>query len=429
MLISAMLFSSLFGCTSKKPEVNIIVKVPTLTMNTVANDEITDAYSFMRLAADEFEKSYTDAHVTVDVYQFELTDETEAVEGYFNTEYAADILYEGYFNMSTYIHSGHVVPLDDIITDEMRSDIADSYWQNSMLDSKTYMLPFLSLENVLIYNKKLFRQCGLDKFISDSGEVQSWTVEEWDTVLTALAENLPENSYPMMMYAANDQGDTHTMTLLRMFGCEFFDEDEYFNINNETGIKALQWIKDGYDKGYFPPQAPSIDINDNTNLFLNDQLGIALTNSAIDTLIEDMDVGYVNFPSADGKGLNTSFITGFEVFDNGDEDKLAAAKAFVKFIYESDLLDYSAGGIPCSSKVAEKYADQLTGIQKYIDAADCGVNFTGNNPNWRGVRQVFYPCIQDLLHGSKSPEETAKLIDEACNTAIKEGYKKSSLHK
>lgn len=432
-LAAVMCCSLLSGCENgkrKKEDVTIIIKVPALTMNTAANVEIETAYDFLKKAAADFEEQYEDANVTVQVYQFEQTDEADAVAGCFGTKDAADVLYEGYFNMSTYIHSGYVVPLDDIITDELRNDISDSYWESSMLNGKTYMMPYLGLQNVLGYNKELFREAGLEKYISDGDEVQSWTIDEWNEILAALKENLPENSYGMMMYALNNQGDTHIMTLLRMFGSDFFDADGHFNLETEEGIAALRWIKDGYDAGYFPANADSIEINDCFDLFINNQLAVYMTNSAVETNFQEagLDYGYVNFPTIDGVGANTTFITGFQVYDNGDEAKLAAAKAFVKYIYESDYLYYSAGGIPCSDRVAERYADDLAALQKYIRVGHLGVNFTGNNPNWRGVREAFYPCIRDLLYGEKTPEEVARELDENCNAAIDEGYATSTLH-
>ena len=46
----------------------------------------------------------------------------------------------------------------------------------------------------------------------EDGKIQSWTPEEWEHILSTLAAELPEMTYPMMMYAKNDQGDTHIMT-------------------------------------------------------------------------------------------------------------------------------------------------------------------------------------------------------------------------
>ena len=46
-------------------------------------------------------------------------------------------------------------------------------------------------------------------------------------------------------------------------------------------------------------------------------------------------MGYVNFPDKDEEGIVTSYLTGFEVFDNGSESRIKVAKDFISFIYEN----------------------------------------------------------------------------------------------
>ncbi|MDO4197817.1 MAG: extracellular solute-binding protein [Erysipelotrichaceae bacterium] len=434
MLSVMMLCGLLAGCsggssTPSKKSVNIIVKVPALTMNTYADESIRTAAEFLNKAAADFIAQYEDYDVTIEVVQFAQEDETAAIPEALGTVEAPDVVYAGYFNISTYIHTGYVTPVDDIITSDIRNDIPDSWWESSMLNGKTYMMPYLGLENVLCFNKQMFLDAGLDQYVLDEDVVQNWSIDEWNTILAALRESLPEGSYPLMLYAGNNQGDTHVMTFLRMFGSTFFDETGHVDLTTTEGIEALQWIRDGVNAGYFPANAENMVSNDAYNLFINNQLAIVFNNSALDiTMREDKEIGYVNFPSVNGKGLNTTFITGFQVYDNGDADKVNVAKAFVKYIYESDYIDYCAGALPASIKVSEKYAAELEPIQKYIGVADCGVNFTGNQPNWRGVRAVFYVHMQDLIYGEKSVEDVAKDLSDACNAAIDEGYAESTLH-
>ena len=350
---------------------------------------------------------------------------------YFFKELDSNILYEEYFNMSTYVHTGKVVPIDDIITEEIRNDIDDSYWDISTLNGKTYMMPYLGMQNTLCYNKELFKQAGLEKYITDEDVIQNWSLEDWEVILSNLHSKLPSNKYTMLMYGKNEIGDTHVITLLRSRGSTFFDENGRVKLTTPEGIKAVQWLMDCNKKGYFPANAESLEINDCYELFTNGQLAIYINNAVLDSSISQSGInyGHVNFPSVDGKGFNTTFLTGFEVFDNGDEEKLKVAKDFIKFIYETEeLLDYSAGAIPCSNKVALKYADVLKDKQKYIDNNKQGWNFTGNVPEWRKVREVFYKDVRELLYGEKTAEEIAKQIEDDCNKAINEGYAESKLH-
>ncbi|MCJ7855545.1 extracellular solute-binding protein [Lachnospiraceae bacterium NSJ-143] len=426
-----MVLGILSGCApeeAEKKQITLTIKLPPLTVSNHDTD-IIDSYDMLMQAGKEFAAQCTDYDVTVNVVKFAYTEEENYITGCFDTDKAADILFEGYFNMAGYIHTGRVVPLDDIITDEVRADVDDSLWSMSRVNGKTYMLPYYSLQNTLIFNKDLFRQCGLTEYIGESNTIQSWTTEDLDYILSVLSEKLPEMSYPMMMYAKNDQGDTHIMTLLRSRGSRFFDENGRFNINTEEGIAALKWIADSYQKGYYPAGCENIEINDCNALFTNNQLAIHMANSAMAVNMDMNTTGFANFPSMDGKGYNTSFVTGFEVFDNGDADKVRAAKDFLHyFISNEDYMNYAQVGIPASKATTERLGEYIFMKEAYVANAVNTVDFTANNPNWRGVRDVFYTCIHELLAGTKTPQETAEAIDSNCNAAIEAGWLNSRLH-
>lgn len=414
----------LSGCAEKE-EVSITVKVSVLAMDTVVDPDIDSADKFLQKAAEAFEAQHEG--VTVNVSTFEQIKEDEAVTGCFDTTEAADVLYEGYFNMATYIYTGRMVPLDSIISDEVKDDIDSSLWDMSRAGGKTYMVPFLSLQNTYVYNKELFRKAGLEKYVAGQDVIQNWSMEEWDEILAALKENLPENTYVMPMYAKNNQGDTHTMTLIRSKGSSFFDANGKFNLNTEEGISGLQWIKDNAEKGYYPPYCEDLEISDTVELFYNEQCVFMIGNSANANGLS-FDYGVVNFPGGESRNA-TAFVTGFSVFDNGDEKKLETAREFVKYICETETWrDYSAGAIPASKKTADKYKNQIHMLEEYYQNNANVVDFTANNPNWRGVREVFYPHIQKLLRGEESAAEAAAGIDEDCNAAIEEGLRTGSLH-
>ena len=275
MLVMGLL---LFGC-AKKEEVSITVKVPVLAMDTVADSDIKSADEFLKKAAEAFEAQ--NEGVTVRVMTFEQTKEDEAVADCFDTDEAADVLYEGYFNMATYIYTGRMVPLDDMITDEIRNDIDSSLWDMSQVGEKTYMIPFLSLQNTYVYNKELFREAGLEKYLTDEDVIQNWSLDEWEEILAALEEKLPENVYVMPMYAKNNQGDTHTMTLIRSQGSSFFDEEGKVHLNTKEGIAGLKWIKDNAEKGYYPPYCQDLEISDTVELFYNNQIVFMIGNSVL----------------------------------------------------------------------------------------------------------------------------------------------------
>lgn len=426
LLCWGLLLSGCGNSLEPQKEVTLTIKVPAIRLVPKFDPDMHTSYDFILKAANDFAANYKDAKVTVNVVEFDGTAYATEVDGCFDTPGATDVLYGDFFNTESYVYTGRVVPLDDIITDEIRADIDSVFWPMCQQNGKTYMMPFLYRQNVLGYNKDLFRSCGLEKYCSNENEVQTWTLDEWAEILATLKARLPANKYPLMLYAMSNQGDTHIMTFIRSQGSRFFSADGYFNLNTPEGIAGLTWLKYIYDQGYVPKHAEKLEIHDNHDMFINGQLALYIVNDATES-IYDFDCGFVNFPAANG-GLSTNFNTGFEVFDNCDPAKLAAAKAFVKYIYESDWLDYSAGSIPCSKRIAAKYAADLTGVQKYLANANTGVHFTGGNPNWTGVRQVFHTIIRKLLTGEYAPAEAAAALDSECNAAIRAGYENSKLH-
>lgn len=428
-LAMAFMLLGLSGCSQSSSDdtVKLLVKVPRTGHDVVFDESIGYADQVVSRMVEEFERDYDKANVDIEVEVFEQNQYDTAIVDCFDTERAADILYGDYFNMSTYIHTGRVVPLDDAITQEIRDDVFDYMWNMSTLSGRVYMMPYLARQNILAYNKDLFRQAGLENCVVDD-TIQSWTLEEWTQILDTLASNLPSEAYPMMMYAASSQGDTHIMTLLRSAGSSFFDESGHFNISTPEGVSALRWIQDGVSRGWFPPHSENLEIEDCSSLFMGGQLALYMVNNASISRYEDT-VGLVNFPGPDEDGCATTFISGFEVFDNGDAQKVQVAKDFLSYVYSDDeLMSYAAGTMPASRTASEKYGSQIPEFDLFLDNRQNVVDFTGSNPDTRAVREIFYQCIHELLMGNITPEEAAARIDFECNQAIDEGAASSTLH-
>lgn len=429
VLIMAVLATMFWGASFKdKPKIVLTFKMPTLATRCINDTDVKEAYDIFVKATADFTAQYKDAEVTFRIVKFDLAEETKYIPGCFDKKDAADLLYEDFFNMSTYVYTGRVVPLDDVISAGLRKDVDDSFWKMSTVDGKTYMMPYLARQNVLGFHRSMLRQAGLAKFVSDGEDIENWTLAEWDTVLSTLVKNLPAGSYSLAMYADNEQSDTHTMTYIRSHGSRFFDENGKFNLTTPEAVAALKWLKDKYDKGVFPPNCENLVARDCGNLFWNNQLAIKMINGpGADS--ENRDIGLVNFPSVDGKGLATAFVTGFEIFDNGDNAKVKAAKDFLRFFYSSEkYMDYSAGNMPVSTRVTEKYKDKIYRLAAFQKNAGNVVDFMHNNPNWRGVRSVFYRHIRNLLTGMRTPEQTAADLNRDCNAAIEKGRREGKLH-
>ena len=433
-LIFAACFS-MTGCSSGKPaderpeSITLRIATPPIGLGSVPGVGEAEISEMMEVAAERFSAQYTAFDVNFEINRYNYTDEKEQLLDKIGTEDAADIFYAGSWNTSAWAEQGWIVPLDDIIDDGLRSDISETLWRQNSYKGHVYVLPYQQLHNTLAVNKKMMEEAGLEEFIPEQDTIAHWSTEDFNTVFAELKESITdETTYVFMMYALNDQGDSHIMTLLQAMGGSLYDENGNFAVNTPEGIAALTWLKSLDEQGYVPENAENIEFVDVINLFYNGQMAICMSNltNLWDYRDRGMEVFPVNFPSLDGRGYVVATTNGFCVFDNGDTKKVQAAKDLVRYIYtDEELMKYTLGTLPVNQSVMYKYEDEIWMLKAYIENSP---NLTTivrlDNLNWQGVRDVFYLNIQDLLKGTKSPEEVAKAIDETCNAALEQGRPK-----
>ena len=221
---AALLLGALLPACDQPPRpVHLVIKTPMQEMNTLSNPNIRDTTAFLKQASAAFAEHYAKAAVQPDVKTFNYVDEVRAVTDSFGTETAPDILFGAFFNLSSYIDTGRAAPLDDMISPALKADMTPHDWDPGLREGRIYLLPYLKMQNILIYNKALFQQCGLGSYIGHGREIQNWTLPQWRRILDTLAARLPHGIYPLAVFAANNQGDTHILSYLRAFGGRIFD--------------------------------------------------------------------------------------------------------------------------------------------------------------------------------------------------------------
>lgn len=428
--LSLILCGALTGCGEKtqpvQEELTIRIKCPPMTMAYDEEHPDTEIYDLFKEAAEKFTAQYEGAKVNFIIEKFQYVDEKAQVIDKFGTDEAADILFGGSFNIPTYILEGRLAAWDEVIDDTLRSDIDDAIWAQCTADGKTYLMPYFQLQNTLMVNAALMREAGLEEYIPPDGTIAQWSTDEFNMILQTLKKSMTgDHVFPLFAYASNNQGDLHTMTMLRAYGCGIFDENGNFAINTPEGIQALTWLKELNEQGITPKGAENLELISNMELFYHGQMAICMGNQVNLNDCRNLyglDVFLVNFPSQDGNGYATSYLNGFTLFDNGDPKVLSTTRDFIRFIYsDEELLRYSLSSTPVLKSFVEEHKDEVWMMEAYSNNSVNVVDFLNNTPNWEGVRAAFYPNIQDLYRGNKTPGEVAAAIDESCNAAIAKG--------
>ncbi|MWV43885.1 extracellular solute-binding protein [Paenibacillus sp. HJL G12] len=404
-----------------------------------ASEQNADYDSFFKYAADKFSKQYDKHDVKVNVQVIAGDQRDEMLNVNLNGGTPPDIFFESVFAMGDYVHRGALEPLDDIVDDAAKKDIDQKYWDNVTFGDKVYFYPFAHNPGTLAYNADMFKAAGLESYVGDENAIKTWTMDDYDKILKTLKEKLPKGSYPMGLYALNNQGDTWNLAYLRMFGNKFFDDQGNITVDDANGVKAAEWLKKIYSEGYTNPGAESVSSNDANAMFQNQQLAISFTNPVLfNNSKADMEAGkapkfdirLANIPSASGSPLSFTYVVGASVFKTGDAVKTQVAKDFVKyFSTDPELVKASKNSIPVRSSVAAEFKDKYPLFAAYDANASNLFNFTGNVPGYSELRQVLYPELQAMYIGEKSPAQAIKDYQTKGNAVIQKAKESSVIFK
>ncbi|WP_071459186.1 ABC transporter substrate-binding protein [Bacillus massilinigeriensis] len=402
-----------------------------------------DYDSFLKHAGEKFAAQYKEHDVKVNVEVIAGDQRDELLNVNLNGGTPPDVFFESVFAMGDYVHRGALVPLNDIVDEKAKKDIAKNYWDSVTFGDDIYFYPFSHMPGTLAYNADMFKAAGLDEYIGDKNEIKTWKLADYEKILKALKKDLPKdkypNAYPMALYALNNQGDTWNLAYFRMFGNPFFNDKGNIALNDANGIKAAEWMKKIYDSGLTNPGAESVSSNDANAMFQNQQLAISFTNSVLASNAKaDMESGkapkfdmrLANIPSESGKPLTFTYVTGAAVFNTEDKTRMKVSKDFVKFMStDPELVKASKNGVPVRTSVAEEFKGDNPIFAAYDENAKYMFNFTGNVPGYSQLRQILYPELQALYTGEKTAEQIVKDYQEKGNQIIEESKANSVIYK
>lgn len=407
------------------------------------SEEGADYDSFFKEAAKRFSEEYEEYDVKVNVEVVAGDQRDELLNVSLNGGNPPDVFYESVFAMGDYAHRGALVPLNDIVDEDAKKDIAENFWDNVTFGDDIYFYPFSHNPGTLVYNADMFKDAGLEEYIGEETEIKTWTIGELEKILNTLKTNTPKdkypNAYPMGLFALNNQGDTWNLAYLRMFGNKFFNDEGNLIIDDENGVKAAEWLKKIYDSGLSNPGVESVSSNDVIAMFQNQQLGVSFTNSILyKNWLADMEEGkapkfdarLANVPSEADEAVTFTYVIGSCVFDTKDETRIKVSKDFVKFISTNEkLVKASKNGVPVRTSVSNEFKDEMPLFKAYDENSKYLFNFTGNVPGYSELRQVLYPELQALYTGEKTAKEAIRDYQTKGNEVINNAKESSVIYK
>ena len=285
-----------------------------------------------------FHKEYPDINISVEYLNYDNGD--EKVNQAVSNGGLPDLVLEGPERLVTnWGEQGLMVDLSDL----WESEKADTIYENvreacQYSDGTYYEFPICMSAHCMAINYDMFKDAGALQYINEM--THTWTTGGFVQAVHALTANGQENAG--IIYCKNQSGDQGTRALVNnLYGGTFTDDAHTtYTVDSEENRKALQLLYD-LEGITFEPDLTSSDAID---LFCRKETAMCFCwNASIEiqqTLNNanlDFEVFPVAFPTSGSAPKLQGGIWGFGIFDNGNSERIEAAKTFIRYITENDV--------------------------------------------------------------------------------------------
>ena len=377
-----------------------------------------DSESVNELLAD-FNAQYPDIHVTVEYLDYTNGDDqvNTAIEG----GSAPDLVMEGPERLvANWGAKGLMADLSDLWTDEQKADISASVEAAcKSSDGAYYEYPLCMTAHCMAINKTVFEAADAMQYVDE--DTHTWTTENFLKAVQAVYDS--GKTDVGAIYCSGQGGDQGTRAIINnMYGGTFTDAAHTkYTADSAENVKAIETL---YNQDGINFDA-SINGGEEITLFRNGTLQMAFCwniaqqtnsdNGPAGTTNNGDDILFMAFPTDSGDPQLCGGIWGFGIFDNGDDNKIAASKTFIDFMANSDE---TAKAVKTSTyfsvknSLSDLYADDAI-MSEYQKLMPYLGDYYQVVPGWAEARTAWWNMLQQV--GSGADVTTA--VNEFCTTA------------
>ena len=311
-----------------------------------------------------FEKEYPTIKVNFKLISF--AEGPAEIEAAIADGKAPDIVYDAPGRIIIWAERGLLEPLDDVLATEKPYITTGLLSVSAGKDRRTYMYPMHEGAFSMAFNKEMLEDMGLIDLLPYNRRDRSWSLDEYEKLLTAIKGKLSGEQTPGVFYYKTQGGDQGTRAfLMNLYGNVSLLNGDYskYTFNSVNAVKNVEWTVNAMKKGLF------LDGADKTS---NDAIGMFVESKAAHTILyspqlnkmyngkrkykgKDFTPIFMPFPNNSGAPSLEFLAGGACIFNNGNAEKIKAAKKFLHFaatdkVWGKKLVDAS-GGFPASSKI------------------------------------------------------------------------------
>lgn len=442
LLLALLMLLSLAGC-GKQAQEDEEPAVIELTLWTFPAGDWGDPAAVETLLT-QFNSVYPDIHVTVQCLDEATGDDklSTAVDGGVSPDI---LLAQPDRLIKAWGAEGMLADLSDMWDDADKQEVNAACQSVCFTrDGKCYAYPFAMNVQCMAINYDAFVTAGADQYIDL--ETRTWTTEQFTQAVKALQSKYGETV--AAVYCSGQNGDQGTRALVtNLYGGQFAN-DSYtgYVANSEANQQALTLLRD--TKGIEFDDA--INGQEEAALFYHESLKMSfcwsLAQQLAETVDEPTEEGGEPVVHPAGKTVNGQTIEfmafptnpeisqprlqgdiwGFGVFDNGDQERIEAAKLLIRFFADGQgdsAAVKAAGCFPVRDTVDGADLRNIWAgsdvMTEYAKLTDFLSGYDALTPGWATARTEWWNMLQRVGNGGDVVLETDTLVENA-NAAAKE---------
>ena len=417
MILALMMVLSLAACTVENSSEQVEITLWTYPIGGWGNQATIDA-----LIAD-FEAANLGIKVKVEFLDYTNGDDkvNTAIEG----NAAPDIIMEGPERLvANWGAKGKMVNIADMFDATDKAEINAAALAACFADANTaYEYPLVMTAHCMAINKNVFEAAGAMEHIN--AETHTWKSTE--DFFAAVAKVYAHTGKDVgTIYCGGQGGDQGTRALVTNLNGGTYTNAAHteYTWNSAENIAALERIVACEGISF----NPGIVASDEIAMFYNETLSMAFcwniaqqlnpnsANTGAEKTINGNDILFLAFPSDKTPALQGG-IWGFGIFDNGNADKIAAAKTFIKYMCDSEK---TADAVKAANYFAVRdkaegadlskiWADNAV-MQEYNKLMPMLGDYYQVTTNWASARTAWWNMLQEVGAGADIPTAIAKWI-------------------
>ena len=390
--------------------------------NFTKDSEFKTAEDYDKALISAFEAANPD--IKVEYQKIDFTDGPAKIETAIQSKATPDVIIDAPGRIIDWAKKGLLVSFDDADLPN-KDKLTKKVLEASSFEGKVYLKPLGITPFLMAFNKKVTDKLGVTDLLPLNKPGRNWTVEEFEKFLTAVKEK-DGSIDPILFYTKSQAGDQGPRAFVsNLYNSWITDEGiTKYTINDENGVKGLEWIKGAYDKGLLG-QGVAAEAKDALEAFRSGKAaGTILYSSGLkgnDTkAIEEgtLDPVFVAFPNNSGQAKYEFLLAGSAVFDNGDPAKAAAAKKFVDFLTNDPTWgerSLKATGNFSPYGVTGLYTDEES---KYLETLrDFFGPYYNTIDGFAQMRPLWFNMVQSVLNGQATAKDGLdKFVQDADKT-------------